>query len=312
MTKILSFDVGIVNLAYTIVENKGKDFYINNWGIFNISTEPPKEDIEYHEVSCQKDNIKCDKALENTRDGKVYCKKHSPIGSENLVCCKTTASGTKCKGKVKCVDNNHNFICKKHYEQSLKQSGCEFIKKKGDKCDKKTMWYDSVLNKSYCTAHSKGTNNELTKIKKKKATSLDLFLLGTNLINTLDKYPEILEVDYVLIENQPFNKNPRMKTIQMIIYSYFLMKHLYNPESQLIKIVNFLPKNKLDCYDGPPIVINEKNAYTKRKKLSIEYTKYYLKKDKKSLEILESHKKKDDMADCFIQALTYFKNNLKV
>lgn len=312
MTKILSFDVGIVNLAYTIVENKEDGFYINDWGILNISSEAPQENVEYHEVTCQKNNVKCDKAVETIHEGKTYCKKHSIENSEKLICCKKTASGTVCKGKVKYVDNDHNFVCKKHYESSKKQSTCEYVKKDGTMCGKNATQFDTVLNKSYCTAHSKKTSNELTKITKKKATSLDLFYLGNNLITILDTYPQLLDVDYVLIENQPFNKNPRMKTIQMLIYSYFLMKHIYNPKSRLIKIVNFLPKNKLDCYDGPPIVINEKNAYKKRKKMSIEYTKYFLKNDKKSLEILEKHKKKDDMADCFIQALTYFKTNLKV
>ena len=92
-------------------------------------------------------------------------------------------------------------------------------------CGKNATQFDTVLNKSYCTAHSKKTSNELKKITKKKATSLDLFYLGNNLITMLDTYPQLLDVDYVLIENQPFNKNPRMKTIQMLIYSYFLMKH---------------------------------------------------------------------------------------
>jgi hypothetical protein len=68
------------------------------------------------------------------------------------------------------------------------------------------------------------------------------------------------------------------------------------------------PRNKLKCYDGPEVEIKSKNQYTKRKKLAIEYCKYFLKDYEKELNFFNSLKKKDDAADCFLQGLWFLKN----
>ena len=41
-----------------------------------------------------------------------------------------------------------------------------------------------------------------------------------NIPDKLDNYNDFLNCEYVLIENQPCMKNPTMKSIQIILYSY--------------------------------------------------------------------------------------------
>ena len=48
------------------------------------------------------------------------------------------------------------------------------------------------------------------------------------------KFGKITEtLDYVLIENQPCMKNPKMKSLQMIIMTYFLLKKCNYKKKQL-------------------------------------------------------------------------------
>ena len=66
---------------------------------------------------------------------------------------------------------------------------------------------------------------DATKTEKKK---YNLLKVGKSLFEQLDdkKKTSFNEIDYVLIENQPCLKNPKMKSIQMMLYSYFIMRGL--------------------------------------------------------------------------------------
>lgn len=128
-----------------------------------------------------------------------------------------------------------------------------------------------------------------------------------NIFLKLDNIESLLDVDMVLIENQPCMKNPTMKTIQIILYSYFMIKG-FHTESNSIKKIDFVsPTNKLKCYDGPKIECTRKSKYAQRKFFAIEHTKYFLKEYPEYLEKFLKNKKKDDLADSFLQAL-YYKN----
>ena len=65
-----------------------------------------------------------------------------------------------------------------------------------------------------------------------------------NIPDILDKYTNFLNCEYVLIENQPCMKNPTMKTIQIILYSYFLIKGLKSDKSNIHTIEFISPMNK--------------------------------------------------------------------
>lgn len=134
----------------------------------------------------------------------------------------------------------------------------------------------------------------------------DVYKICKNLIIALNQKDFINKnINDIIIENQPVLKNPKMKTIQIALYSYFLIKKV---ELNCFDNINFMSAClKLKVYDGPEIIIESKNKYTKTKKLGIAYCKYYLELNNmhEMLTYFSNHKKKDDLADCYLQALYY-------
>lgn len=121
-------------------------------------------------------------------------------------------------------------------------------------------------------------------------------------------------IDTVLIENQPSNLNGIMKTIQLLIYSYFnLLKHWDDIVKNVILVSASLKLQNHSII--PPSRQDTSKKYTRRekyinnKKDSIEVCKYYIKDDNKLLEYFNSNKKMDDNADTFLQTIAYIRKN---
>ena len=129
--------------------------------------------------------------------------------------------------------------------------------------------------------------------------------LTRNIIKLFDELPLFLECNKVVIENQPCMKNPVMKSIQMIVYSYFAIRGVTDNKTTS-EIVLMSASNKMKVYEGPPIELAVKSKYTRNKKLAILHTQYIL-KDVEKLEFFNTHKKKDDLADAYLQGLFYIK-----
>ena len=119
---------------------------------------------------------------------------------------------------------------------------CDVILNK--KCEKQATYI--VKNdhkvKHCCTAHSKKFKD-----KKKMNTNHDLFLLSQICVNNLKKL-DLSTVKTVLIENQPALKNPVMKSIQMIIYTFFVIEGAMNDQSSIETIHMVNARNKLKVY----------------------------------------------------------------
>ena len=175
-------------------------------------------------------------------------------------------------------------------------------------------------NKKLIKEYNKTEDGELEAIKptiklakkkvKKKPTVNEC---SEQIISIFDAKSMFLDCDYVVIENQPCMKNPTMKSIQMIVYSYFYIRGIVDKKENPIKDIVFLSAgNKLKVYDGPPIEINVKSRYTRSKKLGIEHTKYLLKNHEDYLSFFSSHKKKDDLADAFLQGAYFIHKRLKI
>jgi len=166
-----------------------------------------------------------------------------------------------------------------------------------------------IRNLAYCIIESSVSNGETLSCEitdwkiiplcepEEKVKKISIQTLCTRLITKLDEQNTLLEVDRVVLENQPCYINPKMKSVQMMIFTYFYMKNLPH-------VALFSPRNKLNVYDGPEVECTLKSKYSRTKFLGIQYCKYMI-QHSALLDFFESHKKKDDLADSFLQGLLY-------
>ena len=184
-----------------------------------------------------------------------------------------------------------------------------------------------IKNLAYCILnYNTEDNSDITIIKwniiplldkNEKCKGFPLDELTKRMYEHLNKEFYSYDIDIVLLENQPVLKNPVMKSVQMILFSYFqYQKIMLNRKIKLIKFINAGNKLKVGRnfneinYNAEINAI--KSKYTRNKKFAILYTDKILidrLKDSKNNEYFNKHKKKDDLADAFLQAIYYIDFN---
>ena len=137
-----------------------------------------------------------------------------------------------------------------------------------------------------CTTHVK-------KFKKKKKlnSNYDLLKLSKIMMEELNSKTDFLNHEVICIENQPALKNPTMKSVQMLLYSYFIIEGVCkDPICSNVQMIN--ARNKLKVYKGPEVECKFKKKYKRNKYLSVEYTKLMiLEEDQEFIDLF--NKKKD-------------------
>ena len=281
--KIVSWDVGIKNLAFCILEktnDNNNPYIIHEWDIINIIKD---EDVKcYIENCCSTDVKHVCKYLDENR---YLCKNHKSYGKvledkwteikNKIDECKEQKCTTCCKNAKWLL--NDKFLCTIHKNSIIK------------KYDKE------IVLKNYSSSKVKEINVDDIKL---------------NLIKKLDERKSLLQLDHVCIENQPSFKNPRMKAISDTIYTWFLIRGIVDGT---VKSIHFIsPSNKLKI-EGKIASINKEinestNKYKTTKKLSIENTKEILKYNPEYIRLIENSKKSDDLCDTFLQGLYFFNN----
>jgi hypothetical protein len=177
--------------------------------------------------------------------------------------------------------------------------------KTGQRCDKSAKFRDKH-NFKVCPAHKKLKQYSDIKFKgcpKKENHMLDQ---GKCIVDTLSNKGLFLCVDLVVIENQPALKNPTMKSIQMMLYSYFLINGISSDTSNIDGLQMINARNKLKAYTGPTVKCDITDRYKKTKFLGIEYCKYMIHESKQReewIELFTTSKKKDDLADAYLQGM---------
>ena len=214
--------------------------------------------------------------------------------SEHPICLEINGKGNQCNKKASYVDVgdtvNRSYYCKTHSkkQKEVKEIGICFY------CNKKTK-YELENKVCVCEMHSK--NKKIVNKIYSKTDKISLDELGRSMITKLDNNPLFLQVSGIVIENQPVLKNPRMKSIQMILFTYFLMK-LDNIKINLVPANSKLKFNiKNDTIEE---ILKIKNKYMKSKKLGIEYCRYFIRNDTSNLIYFNNFSKKDDLADSYL------------
>jgi len=224
-------------------------------------------------------------------------------------------------------------------------------------------WDVGIYNLSYCILEKNLVTNQIKildwdiiNLVDNEEMKKNRPLIFENIPRKLQEKQNLLDVDIVVIENQPSLKNPQMKSIQMILYSYFLIlgkvigNETTSSSSYIDKIDFCSASNKLKFYDGPEIILEEKPKrqkmqkmpeiineetiiveinendnnekpkkksnklkYSDKKRIAIEYAKYYIGLyDNERLAFFNNHKKRDDLADSYLQGLYYIKKNCAI
>lgn len=119
------------------------------------------------------------------------------------------------------------------------------------------------------------------------------------------------EGDVVLIENQPCTMNPRLKSVQMAIYTYFKTMNLHTcsfPDVRLLPASGKL-QGLRNAPEGLLPVKAATLTYTQKKRASVLCCEHYLRNvlgDKARADSFASSKaKRDDLADCLLQAVAF-------
>lgn len=160
----------------------------------------------------------------------------------------------------------------------------------------------------------------------------DLENISHNLLEVLDNitYNEINDIQnqnvHIVIENQPALKSPTMKSIQIIIYTYFNTLCKYMSLQMTIKLISAKSKLKyIESFNEFAQYMNdeqahyqqtskmkrvpkEKQGYAKNKDDSVQFTKWlfnHIIQDDLHKQELECLKKKDDVCDSLLQGLYY-------
>jgi len=201
--KILSFDVGIKNLAYCLVEVKGNMRTIHSWDVINLSKEKPF--YICYEEGCSFQGSYLFKSNH-------YCKRHAnkldkPY-EKDIIPLKKISRTSIALLREKC-ESYH-----------LVQEERKYVKKD----------YIELL-KTYIQEECIYTDT------KKKAKEISLIDLARTMTAEFDiRFQE--GVDILLIENQIAPLANRMKTIQGMITQYFIMKNV--PTIEYVSSLNKL------------------------------------------------------------------------
>lgn len=272
--RLLSFDVGIKNLAYCIID---------------ISTERVLEMIEWNVLNlCSSVSsftpLVCGEKLKNGRPcGKTA--KYFKEGESHSVCEK---HATK-----------YQIPTKDHSEASLKKLKIGDLRElchqenlilSSDRTKKEDILHDVVQ-------HFKEREWDTVVVpKKQNASKTDLITIGRSLHAQLSMNPIMSTVTHVIIENQISPIANRMKTIQGMIAQHYISLGISSIEfvSSGNKLKNLAKQS--DATTG----------YKQNKKDGIFYCDKYLRDnniDSKWVDIFAKSPKKDDLSDCFLQAL---------
>jgi hypothetical protein len=301
--KIISFDVGIKNMAYCIFDISNNTVQISDWKVLSLMEQ------ETPRALCS-----------------FIIPPKMPKKKETKPC------GHKAKYHT---GTGEYFLCDKHAKLATKQPAKWLFPEPRFRNVKK-MKIDELITMA---THELGLSNlpakkpEIVKTiethlethclksavkKTAKAGEVDIISLGQNMKKV---FQEVLpnDIDFVLIENQISPLANRMKTIQGMLAQFFIMKYdkigiEFISSANKLKMFSISKEKKVEKIESKESKEEkdktQSQVYKSHKKDGIFYCNQVLEKNahlQKELWIECEQKKKDDLADCFLQGIWWIK-----
>jgi len=281
-SKLLSFDVGIKNLAYCILDLSQN--LILDWNVLNLceNTSTATSSTMVQKCSQIQQNGKCCslKAKYYKNGGCYTCEKHAKSSTHYII-----------------PQKEYSSTClKKLTVEGLQELKTKFQLKENP--SKKGELYKMILN------HIQTISWEpIPTVKNKNATKLDLITIGRSLHRQLTDKPIMKTITYVIIENQISPIANRMKTIQGMLAQHFISLGISSIEfvSSTNKLKDFAKQSEA------------KSNYKQNKHDGIFYGQKILEEKfgapQEWVELFQKSPKKDDLADCLLQGLWWWDKN---
>ena len=300
MQKLISFDIGIKNLAFCIFDMSGSLPSIQKWDVLNLM-----DAVEHTQPRCSC-NLKgkyakkggaatcspkvCNKKAKYEKHDQYYCEKHATEHAEFKIPQKDHSPPALRKMKI-----DELLAISEKYSIFRKPPGVG-----REEPDKVPTTKKGLLEKTLAFFEEK-CFRVLQTPKKKTANETDLISIGRNMARLLDIMPEITNgtITHVILENQISTIANRMKTIQGMLAQYFIMR------GRADIVIEFVSSsNKLKDF------VAEKNTtYKQHKKDGITICSRFLENNPHWTHwssVLQTTKR-DDLADSFLQGIWYLK-----
>ena len=285
--RLISFDVGIKNLAYCVLDLSQSEKKIVEWNVLNLCDSGNVETVNHTCTEVQKNGKCCGKKAKYRKKDIYNCEKHAKLSAKYKIPKKEFSQSSLKKMKM---DELKTFR-----QNELGILACNM------QCPVKK----EAIIQELLTFFNETCWSIVSIPKKTNASKTDLITIGRALHEQLSSRAIMSTVTHVIIENQISPIANRMKTLQGMIAQHFIGLKIGTIEfvSSSNKLKDFAKQSEA------------KTGYKQNKQDGIFYCEKFLNESSDEnkgawLEVLRQSVKKDDLADCFLQGVWWSRGNL--